>query len=457
EGAIYYINLSQDDFKLGGSSFAQIQNKIGTQAPSIQDNLAFAKTFDVIQDLIKKDQIVAGHDVASGGLITTLLELCFAENNLGASIDLTAFEEKDLIKILFAENAGIVFQAAKDADVESILTENNIAFFNIGTTTETADLELKKDTIEIGLNIPSLRRRWFQTSYLLDQQQTAKGLAGARFANFDRQDLKYTFPKQFTGKKPVIDATRPRPKAAILREKGSNSEREMANAMYLAGFDVKDVHMTDLITGRETLEDIQFIGAVGGFSNSDVLGSAKGWAGAFLYNEKANTALKNFFARPDTLSVGICNGCQLFVELDLLNPEHVQKPVMQHNDSNKHESGFTSVTIAENDSVMLSTLSGATLGVWISHGEGKFNLPLDEDNYKIVGKYGYDAYPANPNGSSYNTAMMTDKTGRHLVTMPHIERSIFQWNWANYPKGRKDEVSPWVEAFVNARLWIEKQ
>ena len=457
EGAIYYINLSQDDFKLGGSSFAQIQNKIGTQAPSILDNKGFAKAFDVIQDLIKNDQIVAGHDVASGGLITTLLELCFAENNLGASIDLTAFEEKDLIKILFAENAGIVFQAAKNADVESILTENNIAFFNIGTTTETADLEIKKDSIEIGLNISSLRRKWFQTSYLLDQQQTAKGLAGARFANFDVQPLTYSFPKQFTGIKPEIDANKPRPKAAILREKGSNSEREMANAMYLAGFDVKDVHMTDLITGRETLEDIQFIGAVGGFSNSDVLGSAKGWAGAFLYNEKANTALKNFFARPDTLSVGICNGCQLFVELDLLNPEHVQKPVMQHNDSNKHESGFTSVTIAENDSVMLSTLSGATLGVWISHGEGKFNLPLDEENYKIVGKYGYDAYPASPNGSSFNTAMMTDKTGRHLVTMPHIERSIFQWNWAKYSKGRQDEVSPWIEAFVNARLWIEKQ
>lgn len=457
EGAIYYINLSQDDFKLGGSSFAQIQNKIGTQAPSILDNKGFAKAFDVIQDLIKNDQIVAGHDVASGGLITTLLELCFAENNLGASIDLTAFEEKDLIKILFAENAGIVFQAAKNADVESILTENNIAFFNIGTTTETADLEIKKDSIEIGLNISSLRRKWFQTSYLLDQQQTAKGLAGARFANFDVQPLTYSFPKQFTGNKPEIDATKPRPKAAILREKGSNSEREMANAMYLAGFDVKDVHMTDLITGRETLEDIQFIGAVGGFSNSDVLGSAKGWAGAFLYNEKANTALKNFFARPDTLSVGICNGCQLFVELDLLNPEHVQKPVMQHNDSNKHESGFTSVTIAENDSVMLSTLSGATLGVWISHGEGKFNLPLDEEHYKIVGKYGYDAYPASPNGSSFNTAMMTDKTGRHLVTMPHIERSIFQWNWANYPKGRQDEVSPWIEAFENARKWIEKQ
>ena len=457
EGSIYYINLSQDTFKLGGSSFAQIQNKIGAEAPSIKDNFAFAKTFDIIQNLIKKDALVAGHDVASGGLITTLLEMCFAENKLGASLDFSAFEEQDLIKILFAENAGIVFQAAKDADVETILNENNIAFFNIGKANNTAELELTKDSIEIGLNIASLRRKWFQTSYLLDQKQTAKGLAGARFANFDKQDLKFSFPKKFTGKRPELDITKPRPKAAILREKGSNSEREMANAMYLAGFDVKDVHMTDLITGRETLEDIQFIGAVGGFSNSDVLGSAKGWAGAFLYNEKANTALKNFFARPDTLSVGICNGCQLFVELDLVNPEHEQKPKMLHNDSNKHESGFTSVIIEKNDSVMLSTLEGTTLGVWISHGEGKFSLPLSEENYKIVAKYGYDAYPANPNGSTYNTAMMTDKTGRHLVTMPHIERSIFQWNWANYPKDRKDDVTPWIEAFVNARKWIEKK
>jgi len=245
------------------------------------------------------------------------------------------------------------------------------------------------------------------------------------------------------GRKPLIDISKPRPKAAIIREKGSNSEREMANAMYLAGFDVKDVHMTDLISGRETLEDIQFIGAVGGFSNSDVLGSAKGWAGAFLYNEKANLALKNFFKREDTLSVGICNGCQLFMELEVINPDHKEHGKMLHNDSFKHESAFTSVKIQENNSVMLSTLAGSTLGVWISHGEGKFNLPLTEDQYNIVAKYGYEGYPSNPNGSDYNTAMMSDKTGRHLVMMPHIERSIFQWNWAHYPKGRHDEVSPW--------------
>jgi len=228
--------------------------------------------------------------------------------------------------------------------------------------------------------------------------------------------------------------------------------------MYLAGFDVKDVHMTDLISGRETLEDIQFIGAVGGFSNSDVLGSAKGWAGAFKYNEKANKALKNFFDRPDTLSVGICNGCQLFMELELIHPELEVHGKMLHNDSHKHESSFTSVTIGQNNSVMLSSLAGTTLGVWISHGEGKFKLPLSREQYHIVAQYGYNTYPANPNGSDYNTAMLTDATGRHLVTMPHIERSIFQWNWSDYPKGRKDDqVSPWIEAFINARTWIENQ
>ena len=295
----------------------------------------------------------------------------------------------------------------------------------------------------------------FKTSFLLDQKQSKNGTAQERYDNYKNQPLNFNFPAHFTGKKPEVDATKPRPKAAIIREKGSNSEREMANAMYLAGFDVKDIHMTDLISGRENLEDVQFIGAVGGFSNSDVLGSAKGWAGAFKYNEKANNALKNFFKREDTLSVGICNGCQLFMELEVINPEHEVHGKMLHNNSHKHESIFTSVTVQENNSVMLSTLAGTTLGVWVSHGEGKFNLPMGEENYNIVGKYGYESYPANPNGSDFNTAMLCDKTGRHLVTMPHIERSVFQWNWANYPSHRNDEVTPWQEAFVNARKWIE--
>ena len=451
-GSIYYINLSQDEYKLGGSSFSQILNTIGNEAPTIKDAAFFKKAFNTIQELILDNQIVSGHDIGSGGLITTLLEMCFADVNLGAKIDFSVFKEKDIIKYLFAENIAIVFQAKEDIVVERALENKGVSFYKLGSVTNEATLEFG----DYKLDIAKYRDIWFKTSFLLDQKQAKNGMAKARFDNYKNQALNYTFPSHFTGKVPVIDNSKPRPKAAIIREKGSNSEREMANAMYLAGFDVKDVHMTDLISGRENLEDIQFIGAVGGFSNSDVLGSAKGWAGAFLYNEKAKTSLDNFFKREDTLSVGICNGCQLLMELEKINPEHEVHGKMLHNDSHKHESIFTSVTIQENKSVMLSTLSGSTLGVWVSHGEGKFNLPMGEENYNIVGKYGYDSYPANPNGSDYNTAMLCDTTGRHLVMMPHIERSTFQWNWANYPKDRNDEVSPWHEAFVNARLWIEK-
>ncbi|MEN3324380.1 phosphoribosylformylglycinamidine synthase [Mariniflexile soesokkakense] len=451
-GSIYYINISQDDFKLGGSSFAQVLNKIGNDTPTVKSAAYVKNVFNTVQKLIKDKQIVAGHDVASGGLITTLLELCFADTNLGADLDLSSLAEKDSVKLLFAENTGIVIQS-KDTSIEAVLTKANVQFHNIGKVTNSDALNISNGNTAFSLEVSRLRDVWYKTSFLLDQKQTANGLAKNRFDNYKIQSLKYTFPSHFTGKLPKTPTTRP--KAAILREKGSNSEREMANAMYLAGFDVKDVHMTDLISGRETLEDIQFLGAVGGFSNSDVLGSAKGWAGAIKYNEKANKVIQDFFKREDTLSVGICNGCQLWMELDLINPEHEVHGKMLHNDSHKHESSFTSVKIQKNNSVMLSTLEGSTLGVWISHGEGKFNFPYTEDQYNIVAKYGYTAYPHNPNGSDFNTAMLCDKTGRHLVTMPHIERSTFQWNWAYYPENRKDEVSPWLEAFVNARNWLK--
>ncbi len=458
-GNIYYINLSQDNFKLGGSSLAQILNKIGSDVPTIKDSVYFRKAFNAVQNLVKERKIQAGHDIGSGGLITTLLEMCFADVNLGAKYDLSVLGETDTVKALFNENIGIVFQSTESEQAMDLaFAKRNVKVFKIGEVVEGNTIIIKNHNDEFNFNISELRDTWFKTSFLLDSKQSKNGTAKERYENYKNQPLTYTFPSHFDGKAPVIDNSKPRPKAAIIREKGSNSEREMANAMFLAGFDVKDVHMTDLISGRETLEDIQFIGAVGGFSNSDVLGSAKGWAGAFLYNEKANTALKNFFKREDTLSVGICNGCQLFMELELINPEHEVHGKMLHNNSYKHESIFTSVTVQKNNSVMLSSLEGTTLGVWVSHGEGKFNLPYSEDQYNIVGKYGYEDYPANPNGSVFNTAMLCDKTGRHLVTMPHIERSTFPWNWAYYPdNGHKDEVTPWHEAFVNARKWIEEQ
>lgn len=455
-GDIFYLNLSQDSFKLGGSSFAQVLNKIGTEVPTIVDDKFLANSFQVLQQLIKNDKIIAGHDIASGGLITTLLEMCFADVNLSADLDLSSLNEKDTTKLLFAENCGIVFQA-KDASAEALLKENNIEFFKIGTPSEGTVLKLKNGLEELEFDIPALRDTWTNTSFLLDQKQSGIDRATERYRNYAKQPLHFRFPKGFTGKIPVIDTSKTKIKAAIIREKGSNSEREMAYAMDLAGFDVKDVHMTDLISGRETLEDIQFIVAVGGFSNSDVLGSAKGWAGAFLYNEKAKAALDTFFAREDTLSLGVCNGCQLFIELGLINPDHEEKPKMLHNKSGKFECTFTSVEISENKSVMLHSLSGSRLGIWAAHGEGRFSFPYDRSRYNIIGEYGYENYPANPNGSHHNTAMIVSDDGRHLAMMPHLERSTFPWNWAHYPKTRKDEVSPWLEAVENARKWLEQK
>ena len=460
QGSVFYLNLSGMNACLGGSSWAQTKNKIGDKAPDVCDAQYFAQAFNAVQELIRQGLIVAGHDVASGGLITTLLEMCFSGVNVGAELDMDALtQEVDLSTLLFAENAGIVIQVTDDQKVLTLLDQHNIKVVKLGSVVEGQTLALNYRGQVLSFDIPHYRDVWYHTSYLMDKHQTAAPLALERYEHYKKQPLEFNFPKGFSGVLPESAqwaSTERKFTAAIIREKGSNSEREMAHALYLAGFKVKDIHMTDLISGRETLEDVQFIGAVGGVSNSDVLGSAKGWAGAFRYNEKAKQALDQFFQREDTLSVGICNGCQLFLELDLINPEHEHLAKMRHNNSKKHESNFTSVTIQKNNSIMLSGLEGTTLGVWISHGEGRFDLPMAEDHYGIVAKYAYAEYPANPNGSDYNTAMMCDATGRHLVTMPHIERSMFQWNWAHYPENRKDEVSPWLSAFVNARKWLEK-
>ncbi|MDX2247407.1 MAG: phosphoribosylformylglycinamidine synthase [Bacteroidia bacterium] len=450
-GPLYYLPLSGDTFKLGGSSFAQIHNTIGDQTPTVYDAAYFALAFDAVQTLIREDLVLAGHDISAGGLITALLEMCFSDTAAGLQLDLSSLESPDLITLLFAENVGLLIQA-KDEQIEKRFSQLGIKAYRIGKPGTPGHISLTYKNETHHFDIAEYRQHWYETSWLLDRRQTTPPLADERYQNYMKQPLHYTFPQSFSGKKPVRPARRP--KAAVLREKGSNSERELANALYMAGFDVKDVHMTDLISGRETLEDIRFLGAVGGFSNSDVLGSAKGWAGAFLYNDKAKNALDRFFAREDVLSIGICNGCQLFMELNLINPEHSQQGFMHFNDSGKHESIFTSVEVLPNHAVMMKDLAGARLGIWVSHGEGKFYLPEPESAYHIVAKFGYEAYPANPNGSAFNTAMLASADGRHLATMPHLERSAFPWNWAHYPKDRQDEVSPWIEAFLNARGWM---
>ncbi|MCG6188483.1 phosphoribosylformylglycinamidine synthase [Maribellus maritimus] len=459
---ILFIDFSFAERALGGSAFAQSINKLGKTAPAVKSPEKFVAAFNTVQDLIEANLILAGHDIGSGGLITTLLEMCFSNKKGGMKIDLSGIGEKDLAKVLFSENPGIVIQCSDAEKVKAELSENGVEFVSLGFPAPYRKVRVKNGEKEVDFDIDSLRDLWFKTSYLLDRKQMQKDLALERFKNYKNFNLEYDF-KDFTGKAADlgIDVKRRKPsgiKAAIIREKGVNGDREMAYAMYLAGLDVKDVHMTDLIAGRETLEDIKMIVFVGGFSNSDVLGSAKGWAGAFKYNEKARIALEKFYRRDDTLSLGVCNGCQVMVELGLIYPEHSIQPKMLHNESHKFESAFLNVDIQENDSVMLKNMAGMKLGIWVAHGEGKFYLPFNEQQYNIPVKYSRDAYPANPNGSHYAAASLCSDDGRHLVMMPHLERAFTPWLWANYPADRKnDEVAPWIQAFVYAKNWIAEK
>lgn len=463
ESRLIYIDFSKDGYKLGGSSFAQIINSLGDEAPTVKDAGYFKQAFNTLQELVANEMILAGHDISAGGMITALLEMTFAVNDLGMDLDLTGIPEQDPVKVLFSENPGVIIQTARASEVEKVLAENSLAHYRIGKVLNERSFRIKAPGFQTELDVNSFRDMWFKTSYLLDRKQTAEKWAKERFENYKRNELSFRFPAGFTGKLSQygLDPNRRKPtgvKAAIIREKGVNGDREMAYMLYLAGFDVKDVHMTDLISGRETLEDVNFIVFTGGFSNSDVLGSAKGWAGAFLYNEKAKQALDRFYSREDTLSLGVCNGCQLMVELGLVYPDHKEQAKMRHNSSEKFECSFLNVDIGENDSVLLRSLSGSRLGIWAAHGEGRFDLPHDESRYKIPMKYSFQGYPGNPNGSKFNAAAIVSDDGRHLAMMPHLERSFLPWHWAFYPEDRRsDELSPWVEAFVNAREWVKSK
>ena len=475
---------AKEAFPLGGSAFAQIVGQVGNIAPDVENPAYFASAFAAVQKLVADELVLAGHDISAGGLITTALEMCFANVNGGLAINARALEmiakewgctggSDSIFRALFSETPGVLVQVAS-ASVDSVaaaLAECGVKGYAIGNYLPARKVVLTGfgAADAVSLDIDSLRDVWFKTSYLFDIRQVGETCAKERFQNYKKQPLVYKFPESFTGSlssysgvaapvaegssalAPAADA----PMAAIIREKGSNGDREMAWALHLAGFRVKDVHMTDLISGRETLEEVKMIVFVGGFSNADTLGSAKGWAGAFLYNAKAKAALDAFYAREDTMSLGICNGCQLMAELGLLTPTARElSPKMVHNNSHKYESAFVGVGIENSPSIMLRSLSGSKLGIWVAHGEGKFSFPAGMDNVVVAARYTYDAYPANPNGSPEGIAGVCSTDGRHLAMMPHPERCLRPWNWAHYPAElRSQEITPWIEMFINARVW----
>jgi phosphoribosylformylglycinamidine synthase len=455
---LVFIDFSGCERALGGSALAQVMNKLGNQSPDVTDAAYLASCFSAIQELINQNQLLAGHDVSSGGLITTVLEMAFPVSDIGVDLDLRLIKD-DLVKILFSENPGVVIQVRDFHAVETFLHKKGIRYETIGTITRQRILNIQHQEKSLRLNIDELRDTWYKTSHLLDRKQRSATHADSRFKNYKQQPLHYQFPERFDGQFTTFQIQESRRersgiRAAIIREKGVNGDREMAYSLYLAGFDVKDVHMTDLVSGREDLSDVNLIVFVGGFSNSDVLGSAKGWAGAFLYNEKAKQALDNFYKRADTLSLGVCNGCQLMMELGLVYPELKENhPKMQVNGSGKFESAFVNVTIPATNSIMLGSLAGCRLGVWVAHGEGRFRFAGIQ--YSPAAYYSYAEYPGNPNDSENAVAAVCSTDGRHLAIMPHIERSLFPWNWPYYPAERSaDRVSPWIEAFTNARKWV---
>lgn len=462
KSSLVYVDMSRSEFDLGGSAFAQTVGKVGDKAPDIASAGYFAAAFEGVQKLVREGKVMAGHDVSGGGLITALLEMTFADNSTGATVNLDVLGEQDLIRVLFSEKPAMVLQVADAKAVIGELTAAGVDAYELGEVNLDRQFVVKACGVEFELLQNHLRDLWYKTSYLLDCRQSGEKKAAERYANYAQQPLQFQLPEGFEGSYSSLGIDPKRRertgvKAAIIREKGTNGEREMAYSLFLAGFDVKDVTMTDLVSGRETLEDVNMIVFCGGFSNSDVLGSAKGWAGAFLYNEAAKRALDNFYAREDTLSLGVCNGCQLMIELGLITPEDAVKPRMLHNDSHKFESSFVGLDVEQSNAVMFSSLIGSKLGIWVAHGEGKFSLPMDEKHYNIALKYSYAEYPANPNGSDYAVAGVASADGRHVAMMPHLERAIKPWNWAYYPEQREDEVTPWIEAFVNARKWIEEK
>ena len=461
--AVYYVDFSGCELRLGGSAFAQSLGSVGSEVPDVLDTDYFRRAFEAVQSAVGSGLVKAGHDVSAGGMLVALLEMCFANVDGGLEVDLDAIPDPDLVKILFSENPAVLLQVPADDRLEAILREADVRFYRVARPTDERHLLITKDGADYHFGIDYMRDVWYRSSYLLDRLQSGEECAATRYEQYKMQPLRFRIPDTFVGSTASLGLSAARTersgvRAAILRDKGTNGEREMAYALYLAGFDVKDVHLTDLATGRETLDDIDFAVFCGGFSNSDVLGSAKGWAAGILHNDRARSAINRFYDRPDTLSLGVCNGCQLMAHLGLLYPDHTERHALLHNRSHKFESSFVTLDIPQNDSVMLGSLSGARIGVWVAHGEGRFDFPYEEARYRIAARYSYDSYPANPNGSQWGVAALTSADGRHLAMMPHPERSIFPWQCAHYPADRRqDEVTPWMQAFVNARRWVESK
>jgi phosphoribosylformylglycinamidine synthase len=476
-GKLLFIDLSGGKNRLGGSALAQVYGQVGNEPPDIDDPELLKRAFLAIQELVRRRLLLAGHDRSDGGLITTLLEMAFA-GNCGIEVNLPAENAhcSDPIAALFSEEAGMVieYQPENEALVFEVLSKAGVPHFVLGTSTREQRIKVSfgwRNALDEDMLV--LRDIWEETSHHLDLLQRNPDCVREERKNcYDRRGPSFLVP--FTPKpteRAFLDRT-VKPKVAVIREEGSNGDREMISAFFLAGFEPWDVMMTDLLNGRITLDSFRGVVFVGGFSYADVLDSAKGWAASIRFNKQLWDQFERFYQRPDTFSLGVCNGCQLMALLGWVPwtgiADHLQ-PRFIRNRSGRFESRFSAVKILRSPAIMFSGMEDAVLGIWVAHGEGMAYFP-DRDIYQEAEfglapvRYVDDAgritesYPFNPNGSPAGIAGLCSSDGRHLAMMPHPERTVLVWQWGWMSEQMKNNLaaSPWLRMFQNAREWCER-
>ena len=477
QSKLILIDVAQRKARLGGSSLAQVYGQVGNESPDVEDPEILKRAFHTIQKLISENLILAGHDISDGGLITTILEMAFA-GNCGLRVRMDGPES--VFERLFAEELGAVIECDGNdvKQVLEILDSFHLPSTLIGETTEEKKILVTYDSQKVlESDMPVLRSWWEETSYQIERLQMNSQCADEERKNiFNRKGPSYVIP--FKPKRTPLRLlkSKEKPAVAILREEGSNGDREMTSAFYQAGFSPWDVTMNDLISGRITLDQFRGLVAVGGFSYADVPESAKGWAAAIRFNEKLKKMFDDFYRRADTFSLGVCNGCQLFGLLGWVPwlgiPDH-QQPRFVQNVSGRFESRWVTVKILESPAIMFRGMTNSILGIWVAHGEGRLHFPdstlmgevitkklvpvvFVDDEGQADGKVS-KSYPFNPNGSPFGITGLCSPDGRHLAMMPHPERSFLKWQWPWLPESMKDGIkeSPWIQMFQNARGWCD--
>ena len=468
---LLHVDLAKGRRRIGGSALLQCYGQIGDVSPDIEDAGMLRRAFGAVQALIREGSALAGHDISDGGIVVAALEMAFA-GNCGLTLDMP-LADNDPIQELFSEEAGLLIECeVQDAErIINTLGDEGVECNLIGITTADDKVTVRADGRTLLCEpMTSLRSAWEETSYRLERRQCDPACADEESRNIMHRPGP-EFSVSFNPAESAPPAVRP--KVAIIREEGSNSDREMSSAFYMAGFEPWDITVTDLMEGRASLDAMRGLAFVGGFCYADVLDSAKGWAGTIRFNARTREEFDRFYARPDTFSLGVCNGCQLMALLGWVPWRGIAdaaQPRFIHNRSGRFESRFSTVRIYPSPAMMLKGMEGSVLGVWVAHGEGMLHFP-DRSIYdkamtkelapvRFVDDMGEptEAYPFNPNGSPHGITSLCSPDGRHLALMPHPERSFLPWQWAWMPDEWKREmkVSPWLKMFQNARQWCER-